>query len=437
MLFLIQGLSSCKKFLETKSNQSISRPETLADLQMLLDNPQKNFSAEMFNTLTDEVYLDEEIVNILDDFFGYGYLWHPELNDYSDWVNLYGNVYTANNILFNLETVNKQGKEEEARNIKGAALFLRSSSFFQVAQLFAAQYEASSAGNQAGIPLRLNASFSEPSVRSSLAQTYAQIINDLEEAANLLPSSSIVKRRANKSVCYGLLARVYLQMGDYSKAKSNADACLQLKNSLIDYRTVNPDPLYPFGDFADNPEVIYLIRAGGISGAEGLAKIDTVFYQSYSSNDLRKSLFFMANPDGSHSFRGKYTGDNTVFNGIATDEMFLIKAECEARLGDFATAMQTLNLLLIKRYDASFIPLTATGTADALAKILIERQKELVTRGLRWPDLRRLNKENAFATTLIRKVGAKTYTLAPNDLRYTLLIPREVMNLTNMQQNPR
>ncbi|MFP9100715.1 RagB/SusD family nutrient uptake outer membrane protein [Flavobacterium sp. RHBU_24] len=104
----------------------------------------------------------------------------------------------------------------------------------------------------------------------------------------------------------------------------------------------------------------------------------------------------MPSDDGNgHSYWGSYDGSPLPFSGIATDEIYLIKSECLARAGKFTEAMQVLNTLLEKRWIAgTFFPLSATGTA-ALDIILSERRKELVLRGLRWSDLRRLNKIRA------------------------------------------
>jgi hypothetical protein len=70
-------------------------------------------------------------------------------------------------------------------------------------------------------------------------------------------------------------------------------------------------------------------------------------------------------------------------------------------------------------------------------KILTERRKELIFRGLRWPDLRRLNKDGA-GVSVTRKLDGQTYTLTPNSLKYTWLIPQQVIDFNpGMPQNPR
>ena len=73
----------------------------------------------------------------------------------------------------------------------------------------------------------------------------------------------------------------------------------------------------------------------------------------------------------------------------------------------------------------------------ALAKVLTERRKELLMRGLRWTDLRRLNRDSRFAVTLSRTVQGQEYLLPPGDPRYTLLIPNEVIVNSGIAQNSR
>lgn len=99
--------------------------------------------------------------------------------------------------------------------------------------------------------------------------------------------------------------------------------------------------------------------------------------------------------------------------------------------------MNDLNYLLIKRWKkGTYVPLTATDATDAVSKILAERRKELLFRGLRWMDIKRLNKDGA-GITLKRVINGETFLLPPNDPRYAVAIPEDVIATTGMQQNPR
>lgn len=170
------------------------------------------------------------------------------------------------------------------------------------------------------------------------------------------------------------------------------------------------------------------------------AIVDSTLYNSYDNNDLRKTLFFNPNGDGTYKFYGSYLGIVPFFpfDGITTDEMYLIRAECYARAGNMNAAMTDLNALMIKRWknNGSWVPFTATDANDAKNKILTERRKELLYRCLRWPDIRRLNLEGA-NITLTRVINNVTYSLPPNDLRSVMLIPQDEINLSGIAQNPR
>ena len=191
----------------------------------------------------------------------------------------------------------------------------------------------------------------------------------------------------------------------------------------------------PFMKF--NSEVIF--HAEGILNPlyNSWANIDSLLYASYDSNDLRKTLFFNDHLNGTFGFKGNYTADVTIFDGIATDEVYLTRAECYARTGNKDAALEYLNSLLIKRWKAgTFIPVIASDAVDALDKILIERRKQLLMRDLRWMDIKRLNKEGA-NISLRRTVNVITYSLQPNDNKFALPLPETIIRISGMTQNPR
>jgi starch-binding outer membrane protein, SusD/RagB family len=264
---------------------------------------------------------------------------------------------------------------------------------------------------------------------------------DLQNAVSYLPNTPLYKTRPSKPAAYAMLSRVYLTMQDYGKALVYADSCLKLYDSLLDYNTLKTNVTYPVPAFSR--EVIFEATIGDDLYGNGYI-VDSNLYKSYATNDLRRTLFFKLNQTGLLNYYGSYSGGGTAssggsrsFGGIATDEVYLTRAECYARSGNIAAAMSDLNSLMSKRIKSGFfVPLTATTTSDALNLILQERRKETPFRGLRWLDLRRLNSEGA-NITLSRKVNGQVYTLIPNGPQYVLPIPPDVVNITGMVQNER
>jgi hypothetical protein len=169
------------------------------------------------------------------------------------------------------------------------------------------------------------------------------------------------------------------------------------------------------------------------------ALIDSTLYSSYQPTDIRKKAFFVSNGKTAY-FVGSYAGylaNYTLFDGITTGELYLVHAESLARGGEKDSAMSILNSLLRRRWQTgTYTDMVAADAGDALSKVLVERRKELVYRGLRWSDLRRFNLENA-NITLKRIINGNTYTLPPNDPRWVALIPQIEISRSGIPQNPR
>src|SRR3981189_1202195 len=86
-------------------------------------------------------------------------------------------------------------------------------------QLFAPVYDSVSSRSlpAMGIPLRLTADVNAPSTRSTVQQTYDQILGDLQQAVVLLPAAVPYanRNRPSRPAAQALLARVYLSMRNY------------------------------------------------------------------------------------------------------------------------------------------------------------------------------------------------------------------------------
>ncbi len=442
-LLLVITLQSCKKYLDQKPVKSQVVPSKLSDLQALLDrhDVMNENSIELPETLSDNYFMNSTDWAAGDEIERTNYMWDKDATHLGTWYAAYQkSIHYSNVVLDQLPLIDHTAAENETFNkIKGSALFYRAFMFQRLADVYGQPYVQATANTDLGIVLRMTAAIEVPSTRATVQQTYDQIINDLKEAINLLPATVDFPTRPNKTAAYGALARTYLTMRDYVNAGKYADLALQQNSFVLDYNTQVVGGILKF-----NKEVIYYSHANFSSRNPYYflgGKVDSLLYQSYQANDVRKTLYFLPNGDGTYYFNGSYDSEtfpSVIFDGLTTGEMYLIRAECAARNGNKDAALSDLNTLMIKRWknNGSWQPFTATDAADALRKILIERRKELVYRGLRWSDIRRLNIEGA-NIVLRRIINNTTYTLAPNDLRYTQLIPLEIMRLTNLPQTPR
>jgi tetratricopeptide (TPR) repeat protein len=447
-LFMLQAMLvlSCKKgdFLAENPDQSLAIPTSIKDCQALLDNDlvMNGYGNAGYPNLgligSDDYYVTAQQFSLYALTDQHAVVWAKQIyteEEVNDWDLPYRTVLYANVAIQALDALRPAQEQQTTwNNVRGSAFFFRAYAYHQLAQIFIPVYDSSKAAADPGLPLRQGTDVNERFQRASVQQTYDQMITDLAAAIPLLPDTSLYPTRPCKAAAYGLLSRIYLSAGAYGAALRYADTCLQLRPELLDYNTLDASNPLPFT--RSKPEVIF--GAANFSSGPlniGRSLTDSLLFGSYQPADLRKALFFKSG----RYFFGRYDEEGFAFSGIATDEVYLNRAECYARAGDIASAMADLNHLLITRWESgSFTPVVAADAAEALQIILMERRKELLYRGLRWADLRRLNKQPATAITLIRVVNGQTYTLPPNDLRYVYPIPDKVLALNpKIVQNPR
>lgn len=449
MLFTLAGMTvACQDFLDIKPDKSLAVPSTLQDLQSLLDNHGNFLTVSNAGEISsDDFYItDEDYTSLSSDWHRRIYAWEKDFlfeNRSRDWSLMFANpIYYCNSVLEHLENIERNVQNEELYDhIKGSAKLIRARTLFHAALIWTPVYDERTAGSTLGLPLRTGTDFNEPSVRANLEETYGLILNDLLESAALLPENPLHVVRPSKPAAYGLLARIYLFNGDYEKALSYADSCLAISDALIDYNELDVNLANPIPQY--NREVIhdYGMVADQILSIPR-ARIKPEIVDSYDEWDLRKEVFFVPNEDGSVGFRARYTGETvTLFAGIATDEIYLIRAECNARLGNLTDALADVNRLLSTRFESRdgisrYTPITPGEQEDILQLILEERRKELLFRGLRWYDLKRLNRDGA-NIEMTRRINDQLRTFSPNDLRYSLPLPEDIIALSGMTQNPR
>lgn len=436
--------SSCNKFLDEKPDIKMAVPKTLADCELLLnDYTTMNMSYPISGEIgVDDYYLDTDTWASLPKIEQRNaYIWVDDpYDDAVQWQKPYKTVYLSNQILEILADLKVEKGSMAHRKAIGAAYFFRAFAFHQLAEVFAPAYTQATASTTYGIPLRLKAGIDEASVRADLQQTYDRIIADYNAAIQYLPVSEQLIGRPHKAAAYAGMARVYLGMGRFAEAYAYADSCLTLKSQLMDFNHLSTFDELPIPQY--NVEVLFSAIVGNAGPlAMTRALVDPTLYDSYQARDLRKKVFFQMNeyPEGSYAYKGNYdNGYSNLFVGLTTSEIFLIRCEAAVRTGKVDQALDDLNRLLQARWRTGYyVPITERDPEILLDLLLAERRKELLFRGRRWADLKRLNLEPRFAKQLLRKVGGKEYRLEPNDPKYAFRIPETVIRLSNIPQNKR
>lgn len=445
ILFFLMAtnISGCKDYLDVKPDAKLAVPsDKLLYLQLMLED---HSTMNMFNPAASDLASDDAFIPS-DKWItllqaqrtsANAYIWDKDVfNDIelTDWSTPYKAILYANLILEGLEKLEAESGSRQWKEIRGTALFHRSYAYFNLLQTFSLQYTSATAQTVPGVVLKLSSDINEKLPRASLQQCYDVILNDLQEAKSLLPQVAQYKTRASLAAANGLLARVHLQMNNYDLALKSAEEALTVSPALIDYNTLNASAAFPLMRF--NEEVIFNSVITGLSGTTAsYGRVSPELYAMYGANDLRRTTFYRVTA-GDVFFKGSYYGSGTRFNGLATDELYLIAAECHARTNNLPGALNRLNQLLVKRYKSgTFVPVAASNSGEALKLVLDERRKELAFRNRRWADLKRVNLEPLYQTTITRTVNDQTYTLVPGDERYAMPIPLKVIEASGIQQN--
>lgn len=441
--------TSCSDFLDEKQEMKVVIPNSLQHLRAMLDNTSHTNFAVYSGFLefgTDDYQMSRSAFNSISEFERQAYMFSPNSNYskvelYEYWSVGYRPVFVANTVLDYIDEI-KNPDPGERDKIIGTALFFRAFAFYQTAQIFAPPYDSNNSGDGLGIPLRLSSDFNEKSVRSSVHGTYQQITMDLKKAAMLLPLNEEFAVRPTKLAAWAMLARVSLLQSNYDQAFLYADSVLQHNTQLIDYKDIDSSNDAPFEIL--NKETIFCASAlGGNILNSANADIADDLLALYEAEDLRKDIFFRQKAGDAYSFKGNYLGavNSAVFTGITVSEVMLLKSECAQRLGNSVQARGALKPLLENRYAENYMPYGQSLENLILADVLNERRKELVFRGLRWSDLRRLNRDPQFRTEVVHRIkdidGIEEFILAPESSKYVYPIPQEVIDRTGMQQNPR
>ncbi|TAE23391.1 MAG: RagB/SusD family nutrient uptake outer membrane protein [Cytophagales bacterium] len=445
---LLLGLTSCDDRLNINPLQTIDAGQALSseqDLQSAIIGAYGQLgNAALYGTnfnLLAELQAAEDYITWRGTFQGYREVATKTMTFANSeanrtWINGYQTINTVNNVLANLD---KTTGATTRSQIEGEALFIRGILFFELVRYYAQPWGATATNSQPGLPLVLTPSTTVELAntqvpRSTVAQTYAQAIDDLTKAASLLPADN--GTRADKFSALAFLSRVYLQQADYAKALDAANqviasgsyrlnpgvsAVFRNRNTAESIFEIQQNDQNNAGSSNDGLTTFYgSVPIDGSPLGRGDVQINTSFVNSFSATDARRTeLLYIGFRGTNRYYSGKFTnfGDNIPVIRLA--ELLLIRAECNLRLNSATGATPAADLNAV-RTRANLAPI-ATPT---LADVLQERVYELAFEGLRIHDVKRLRQ------TLIRRNADGTEVRYPwTDPNLVLPIPKREIDV--------
>ncbi len=345
------------------------------------------------------------------------------------WVNQYEISNQVNIVLDHLDLYES---EDISNPIKGEAKFLRAVVYYDLVLFFAKHHNNRSNADQPGVPIIKAPVLSLDDItfptRNTIGEVYNFIINDLIEAVDLLPANN--GSFANSNAAKALLARIYLQIGDYELARDYANEVIEsgqykLAETIDD--AFNNDDNSTEDIFAwqitdsDGTNLMNTFwateRFGGRPGNPDIS-VEEQFFEIFDDfNDARGNYLYVDNQTGSEIASYKWLVGNANIPFIRLPEMYLIRAESNFRL-DTTIGADPFDDVDVLRYRAGASLLDEVTFSD----IILERLREFAFEGHKLHDFKRLE----------LPVGSYTF----DDPNLILPIPQNERNVNpNLGQN--
>lgn len=427
ILTLSISFTSCNRYdklLDTTSSSDLSSsdifktPDRILGLVNGVYKSLKTGSGRLF--LNTDVR-GEEFINMTNNAFSGFDGW---ANNYSAssadvatiWEQAYATINNANILIEGLNGVQNVITEDLKKQYIAEGRFIRALSYFNLVTLYSRPYIEGNGAAKA-LPLRLKAELSVANInleRSTVAQVYNQIIEDLNFAETNLPvnysTSELNTTRAHKNTAIALKTRVYLNQHKFGQviieakkivaqtqapfsATVGVQHALQTNITTIfssNYTTTESIFSFPVTS-ADPPSsplgASYNVNADFSLNANGIWGDAQV-----SSADARKTLSRVVSASNTY-FLTKYAKTSPYLDYVPViryAEVLLNYAEAAAYENDLSLAVKLLEAVH-KRSDAAFIfPPSSIDTKDNIIKtVWKERRIELLGEGFRSNDLLR------------------------------------------------
>jgi len=373
------------------------------------------------------------------------------------WNAMYTTVARANLVISQLPSVGGIDADEK-NQLLGEAYFVRALVFHDLVITWGGRNPG-----DPGIPLPLtpaaDASVGAKATRATVAQTYTQILSDLDAAEAKMDPGLTDVTRGTLGAVRALRARVLLFEKDYAGAEAAATAVENMKDA-------NNDPRYELADnysdlftadAKDTPEDIFrLTFTASDYGEEGY------YYLGRTENEPSAALAkayqpsLHIDPDSSNYLTNWAPTDLRAQNNIVVDksgdycglelcgtkfpttigaedihvirfaEVVLTRAEAMARQNKLPGAVAEVNRIRKRAgLDTLVFGVDLTTQQQVIDEVMLQRRLELAMEGFRWADLVRTGAVDAYLTAK----GAETYqALYPIPSREISVAPGLVQN---------
>lgn len=392
------GLGSCEKYLTELPTDALASPVAIVDastaraaIRGAYDGLQGYYASSyptlgtmpadlvIFNgTLSQYLQLDQNAIPA------------DNVTTVAAYRTIYSTINTANSVIAGVPGVTDPLLSEAEKNtILGEAYFIRALGYFDLGR------------GWGGVQLQLQPTEDLSALngirRSSLGQTYDQVLADLAEAERLLPEDNNTRNRAQKSTARALRARLHLYRGQWAEAVEYAGQVI----ANTKYQLVKPYNLFFSEPFLSSESVFELTFSVNDRNSYWNLWYPSSFGGQYTLKPSDRVATWLNDPAIGGSRNTLIAGSGTGVYGVLYNttsssidpayviriaELYLIRAEARAQLGDLGGALADLNAI---RARADVEALDSDDQTEILLAIETERAVEFAFEAHRWFDLTR------------------------------------------------
>lgn len=326
-----------------------------------------------------------------------GEIWNKAIttvnSDVSElWLDAYNAINICNNVLSALDVYQDQARRDV---VEGEAKFIRALMYFELVKYFGQPYSAGSVDTNLAVPLvttpTTGVDESSLVARNTVGEIYNFARDEMISAAGLLPASNGIF--ANSVVANTMLARIYLQMGNYQGALNAANTGLTDANGIY---FMNTSYDAAFNNESNGIEDVFTIQVTTqdgtnsmqlfygttLVGGRGDIDIQPSHFTFYDAADTRQNQFF---DDNGRWRTSKWQNQFANVNTVRLAELYLIRAECNVREGSSVGDTPSNDL----QQTRGRVGLTTAIAAPTLNDVLLERKLELAHEGQAIHDFKR------------------------------------------------
>ncbi|RXG11629.1 SusD-like starch-binding protein associating with outer membrane [Leeuwenhoekiella aestuarii] len=426
LYIVLTACISCDDYLDIKPVGQVI-PSSVEDYRSFLTSAYsiKNLDKILTTYRGDELQLNPDSPGV--EQYTDIYIWNDEnpspLRRSFPYASFYSIIFYCNHIIESKNEIT--GDSGAIDELVGEAYALRAMQYFRLVNLYAKPYERTTADQDPAIPIVTKYQTDVDYPVNSVQEVYDLILNDLNRAEDLIGVAKQevgLNYRFSKVAVKAFQTRVYLYQNEWQKAIDHANAALSLHSELQD---LNADVSHMPSEYNSVESILALETVASFDTANNTTIADDLIGIYDQSTDLRFDLYFR--PISGGGFRSKKNADTKFKVSYRTSELYLIKAEALARLGQTEAATDPLLELAKHRYTPEGFLTYQQNTEvlndeELLSAILEERRKEFAIEGHRWFDLRRTTQAK-----ITKTYDGQLYTLEKNDLRYVIPIPNDAI----------